>query len=111
MDAVGEARISDVSLYNLSLPLFELKVWGNGKENNKVFHFRFSAAVPENSSTGYLLIATSGGLNQQRIGVRLSSNFRLLCFYYPLCYLYDLQCADNRCCCGCLDFECHTSCT
>jgi len=28
-----------------------------------------AAAVPENSSTGYLLIATSGGLNQQRIGI------------------------------------------
>ncbi|OEL16665.1 Uncharacterized protein BAE44_0022318 [Dichanthelium oligosanthes] len=27
------------------------------------------SAVPENSSTGYLLIATSGGLNQQRIGI------------------------------------------
>lgn len=25
--------------------------------------------MPENSSTGYLLIATSGGLNQQRIGI------------------------------------------
>ncbi|KAF0894084.1 hypothetical protein E2562_033963 [Oryza meyeriana var. granulata] len=29
----------------------------------------FRSAVPENSSTGYLLIATSGGLNQQRIGI------------------------------------------
>ncbi|KAM0886999.1 hypothetical protein ACQ4PT_029349 [Festuca glaucescens] len=28
-----------------------------------------SAAAPENSSTGYLLIGTSGGLNQQRIGI------------------------------------------
>ncbi|XP_052152860.1 O-fucosyltransferase 29 isoform X1 [Oryza glaberrima] len=29
----------------------------------------FRSAVPENSSTGYLLIGTSGGLNQQRIGI------------------------------------------
>ncbi|TVU01424.1 hypothetical protein EJB05_53137 [Eragrostis curvula] len=29
----------------------------------------FRSAVLENSSTGYLLIATSGGLNQQRIGI------------------------------------------
>ncbi|CAD6260066.1 unnamed protein product [Miscanthus lutarioriparius] len=29
----------------------------------------FRSAVPENRSTGYLLIATSGGLNQQRIGI------------------------------------------
>ncbi|PVH35677.1 hypothetical protein PAHAL_7G244200 [Panicum hallii] len=29
----------------------------------------FRSAVPENNSTGYLLIATSGGLNQQRIGI------------------------------------------
>ncbi|VAH50721.1 unnamed protein product [Triticum turgidum subsp. durum] len=48
---------------------------------------KLRSAVPENSSTGYLLIATSGGLNQQRIG-------------FP----------DNRCCCCCLDFECHTCC-
>ncbi|VAH50723.1 unnamed protein product [Triticum turgidum subsp. durum] len=30
---------------------------------------KLRSAVPENSSTGYLLIATSGGLNQQRIGI------------------------------------------
>ncbi|KAJ3680602.1 hypothetical protein LUZ60_016880 [Juncus effusus] len=29
----------------------------------------FNHAVPENESNGYLLIATSGGLNQQRIGI------------------------------------------
>jgi hypothetical protein len=31
MVAVGEARISDVSLYNLPLPPFELKVWKRKK--------------------------------------------------------------------------------
>lgn len=42
--------------------------------NIGVLHVHLSAAVPENSSTGYLLIATSGGVNQQRIGVRSSFN-------------------------------------
>lgn len=81
------------------------------KIHNLPFHVHLSAAVPENSSTGYLLIATSGGLNQQRIGVWLSSNVWLLCSYHPLCYLCDVQFADYRCCCSCLDFECHTCCT
>lgn len=48
--------------------------------NTVIPYVHLSAAVPENSSTGYLLIGTSGGLNQQRIGVQLYFNFLLRCF-------------------------------
>ena len=40
--------------------------------------------MPENSSTGYLLIATSGGLNQQRIGVS--------CLLTSCCFVFTIPC-------------------
>jgi len=49
-----------------------------------IFYVGLSAAVPENSSTGYLLIATSGGLNQQRIGVS--------CLLTSGCFVFTIPC-------------------
>ena len=49
-----------------------------------IFYVGLSAAVPENSSTGYLLIATSGGLNQQRIGVS--------CLLTSCCFVFTIPC-------------------
>ncbi|KAJ4759410.1 O-fucosyltransferase family protein [Rhynchospora pubera] len=50
-----------------------LDIW---KSNYSDFYYgcstrgaNFRYAVPENRSNGYLLIATSGGLNQQRVGI------------------------------------------
>lgn len=52
---------------------YEIDIW---KSHLSSFYYgcsnrsaNFGSAVPENKSNGYLLIATSGGLNQQRTGI------------------------------------------
>ncbi|KAG8100962.1 hypothetical protein GUJ93_ZPchr0294g2704 [Zizania palustris] len=56
----------------------------------------FRSALPEKNSTGYLLIATSGGLNQQRIGVLLSFNFNFVVsiIHYITITIFSFQITD-----------------